>query len=444
MKKEIKNLAVINLNSTGGISRFDGSLVIALKRRFPELKISYFSSRELVKKESFDSLFSPQDIKICFLDEDNIEQNEEDLKESNSLTKVSFVYRLSLKVERFLSFLIIEFIHPLKRLIPSLRKELEDTIKEDTIKEKIEKKINSEEFDIALFTFPLSLECPKLSCPMVGVFHDFNQKYFFGAPIFTEERIKEIEDGLLDWINIATPVVSTKFMKAEIEKFYPSLTNKTTVIHLAAFSALTNMSKEKAHEIINQLAIEPPYIICPNNACIHKDTGTVIKAHYLYNKANPDKKIKLILTGGRIPEGRWRSSYFGAQRVNSESEADILTLGYVSRDQIDALIQSAEAVINASLYEAGSGSGLDAWQKGVPVILSDIPPFLEHLEVLKVYANIFESKNAKDLSNKISDVLNNKEKYLILAKESQLKLSEYSWDIVAEKYMSVFEEALNK
>ncbi len=64
---------------------------------------------------------------------------------------------------------------------------------------------------------------------------------------------------------------------------------------------------------------------------------------------------------------------------------NIYGLGYVDNVEIDGLIQSAHIVVNSSLYEGGNGPGFDAWSRGIPVAMSNIPPFLEHVAYHDVF-----------------------------------------------------------
>lgn len=118
-------------------------------------------------------------------------------------------------------------------------------------------------------------------------------------------------------------------------------------------------------------------------------------------------------------------------------------LGYVSNEQIDALIQCARVVVSTSLYEAGNGPGLDAWGKGVPVAMSDIPSFTEHLEIQGVKAQVFDPRSPLDIANKIDEILLNPAQAQRDAKTSFEAISRWNWDVAAKKYLAVFDEALH-
>ena len=49
-------------------------------------------------------------------------------------------------------------------------------------------------FDLAFYPWPFMLEFPELACPSVGVFHDFNYKYYFGGSFaFSPSQRNQLE-----------------------------------------------------------------------------------------------------------------------------------------------------------------------------------------------------------------------------------------------------------
>ena len=88
---------------------------------------------------------------------------------------------------------------------------------------------------------------------------------------------------------------------------------------------------------------------------------------------------------------------------------------------MNALIMCASAVVNTSLYEAGNGPGIDAWALGVPVAMSDIPCFTEHIKYQNIRAELFDPRDPRDIAAKILTILNNRKESDEIAKHSQRK-----------------------
>lgn len=129
---------------------------------------------------------------------------------------------------------------------------------------------------------------------------------------------------------------------------------------------------------------------------------------------------------------------------HASEEWNVLGVGLVRDEELVALIQCARLVINPSLYEAGNGSGLDAWALGTPVVMSNIPAFVEHLDVLGVRANLFNPRCCHEMRDAILDVLENPGKAEADAEESRKALTKYGWDIVAGKYLDFFASVIER
>ncbi len=117
----------------------------------------------------------------------------------------------------------------------------------------------------------------------------------------------------------------------------------------------------------------------------------------------------------------------------------VISLGMRSDEEVAGLIQGARMVINASLYEAGNGSGLDAWALGTPVVMSDIPPFREHIQRLGVRAELFHPRCCFSIRDAILRVLDDESRAAVMVQESKRQMDKYTWTEVAQNYLGAFE-----
>lgn len=391
-----------HIGNWGGGSRFCRALLIALKQNSPEIAITYFGSEASMAREDVVLEFATFGI---------------DARPLSSTAPVKVGWRILAILFRVISKVLRAPTLELPA-IGRVHKEIEKLAKG---------------YDIAFFPWPYLLECPSLECPMVGVFHDFNYKYFFGSPIFTDDQYNKLNRQMVDWLSKATPVVSSKFTASELSKFYPEAASKMKIVHLAPF-AISRVPQEKAAKIVRDLGIDKTYILYPTNLCQHKNIGMLLRAIYILHQRGVD--LTLVITGPGTECATGRVSAHGVERVMHG--ADIMGLGYVSNVQMDALIQCANAVISTSLYEAGNGPGLDAWSRGVPVIMSNIPSFVEHLDVLKVKAQLIDPYDADDIAAKIYDVIVNYPQIKEAAELSRENIQRYGWHVVASRYYEIF------
>lgn len=406
----INRLAVVDqVGNAGGGNRFIRCLLPALKKVSPKTEIIFFCNKSSIARDQMHHELTEAGISIRHL-------HTEMIRISNLISVIT--NKSKTHINRY------------PYLLPSLGMKL--------FKFEIEKKISN--FDLVFFPWPFLMLCPDLKCPMVSTFHDFNFRYYFSG-IFT---FNPFQQYLLDretplWLERSFPVVSTHFMHNELEKFYPEAAYKTEVIHLASLSTQISISEEEAKRIVfDELNIKGDYILYPTNTCSHKNIGSLIQAMHILTKIH--RNIKLILTGPSTERISGHSSEIGIEL--GKKDQDVIGLGYVSNAQMDALIQCAKVVVSSSLYEAGNGPGIDAWARAIPVAMSDIPPFIEHIKIQDVKAQVFDPRNPQDIANKIDAILSDPERATQDALYSQNAMKKITWENVAEKYFAVFNKAI--
>lgn len=403
----MKIVVIDHVGNCGGGSRFTRALLIALAKNYPEIEILFYGNSRSLKRENLLAEITNKNIKIKKLNSFLMKFIlKEKVKNHFLLKKFPFLF---LAVNFFNKVVILKF-----------------------------KKIFSKG-DLVFLLWPYFFPAIEREKPLIGVFHDFNYKYFFGSQIFSKDALSFLDREIPKLIEKSTPIVSTYFMKKELEKFYPQFAEKTQVIHLAPFS-IEEIHEEERMLVLKKFNITKPYILCPTNLTYHKNINSLLTAmYYLKQKGY---SIQLIITGPHTETIKGVSSEIGLERNNDVF--DVIGLGYVTNKEIAALIKSAKIVINTSLYEAGNGSGLDAWSLGIPVAMSDIPAFREHVDFQGMKAQIFDPKNPKDIADKLAYILDHYESALEDAQVSKEKIKKITWEKVAEEYFQVFKKTISE
>ena len=289
--------------------------------------------------------------------------------------------------------------------------------------------------DLAFFPWPYWVEPPRVSCAVAATIHDLNFKYFFGTQIFSTTDVALLDGQIGRWASNAASVASSEFMADEIAKHYPSA-HSTSVIRLAPFASPDRNGSTPPSDEARRLG---RYVLCGTHLTVHKNLGALIAAQAILRSRFPD--VRLVITGAGTEAATGQSTAIGS--FVTPSDPDVIGLGYVSNERIDALIAGAAVVVNPSLYEAGNGPGVDAWSFGTPVAMSDIPAFREHLPALGVQAALFDPRDPADIAAKISDVLEHPEEWSVRAAASKVAIGARSWDDVAKDYLSVFDRAFS-
>lgn len=296
----------------------------------------------------------------------------------------------------------------------------------------------SKDFEIIYFPWPYLLKRPNTSCPKVATFHDFNYKYFFGAPIYSYQQLDFLNSSIEEWLEDTVPVVSTNFMKDELEKFYPR-SLPVSVIHIGSLNSYDKRPLISSEVFEYKFLLDKPYIVFPVHLTVHKNIGNVIAATSIINKFG--LRFRLVLTGGSTEFINGRSGYCGLSYSESDDK-DVYGLGYISDEQMHFLLKNSFAVVNASLYEAGNGVGLDAWSLGIPVLQSKIPAFEEHLNLQNFKAFTFDPRNVETMVEAINSCLENANQRNINIQESLVAASKLSWNSISKRYLELFKTAI--
>jgi glycosyltransferase involved in cell wall biosynthesis len=303
---------------------------------------------------------------------------------------------------------------------------------------------NYENCEVLFFPWPYDIPPPECSVPKVFIPHDFTYSRCFGttqsAPslggFLWQKALHE------QWLKHATCVVSAEYTKREIQRIFGDQ-YPIDVIPLSRFSPLGKLTDEEATSRLKQLSIAFKYVLCINNTCQHKNLGQLLSAFYLLKGRFPN--VKLLLAGVET-EGVCgiSDSAMGLAFCKDKKRADVIGLGTVGDEDLVALIQQAEMVINPSLSEANNGPGLDAWDIGTPVAMSNIPPFQEHISFMGVHAELFNPRNSQDICDAMTRILCQPDKTKQLAEASRIKFRAYTWQTIAQQYLSIFERSIAK
>ena len=304
------------------------------------------------------------------------------------------------------------------------------------------------EFDLLYLSWPYFLEPFAVAMPVVGTFHDFNFKHDFGT--LGPDFVSQLERQVPYWISTSDVVVaSSTFIGEEISTHYGEIAPDIRVIRLSTLLSGEPETQE-VRAAIAAHGIPDDYVICPSNVAPHKNLSALLRA---YSQVRSSGGPPLVLIGsGTDVLSRGASSGIAPANVPHLIDAfddsglvigqDLFALGYVSDQAADALIAGARLLVAPSLYEAGSGPGLDAWALETPVAMSAIPPFEEHLAFLGVEADLFDPSQPDDIARTILAALGDDSRLHLMASRSREAMDHYTWSDVAMGYREAFESAI--
>jgi glycosyltransferase involved in cell wall biosynthesis len=403
-------IAVIDhfLNPGAG-ARINRALLPAMKRVDPNLDITFFTTAFGMKNENLFPVMKAYGITVKTLNSTKLKERDF-FKIKGSRFVMALLQSKLDKWHSFLPYFLTGKVH----------KELERIVKG---------------FDIAFFVWPYHLECPKLDCPMVGIFHDFNYKYYFSSNVSTPWITKALNQHVPNLLAHCTPIVTSQFVADEMKKFYPHYADKARIIPLIPLCEKSDMEATK--KILDRFKIQKPFLLYPTNTATHKNIGSLLAALPYIKKKGHD--VCLVLAGLGTENINGKACEQGIELMSEDQ--DVFGLGYLCNKEIDGLIQLASVVVNCSLYEGNNGPALDAWASGTPVAMSHIPPFVELLTTFHVKAALFDPRSPSDIAEKIVSLLNDPEK--TDAKLSKKSMQPFTWDLCAKEYLDVFRQLQN-
>lgn len=297
--------------------------------------------------------------------------------------------------------------------------------------------------DVVHFAWPFEIAPPVLDVPMTFIPHDFIYTHEFGLGGDGQIKWLFMRHNHRRWLERAVPIVSSDFIADELQRTFPEYSGPVHVVRLPYLNPPpATRYADTAHfsTFAADRSLPGRFVLCPNNITLHKNLPTLLAAMWHVKQTCPG--VKLVLTGwGTETVRAIVNSPLYADRTTSPQDCDVLGLGMVSDDELMGLMQRAELVVNASLCEAGSGSGADAWACGCPVALSDIPPYREQVEHFGAAAAFFDPRDPRDMSRAMILLLQDRDLAARNVRTSSAALGRTSWNDTAARYRDIFLQA---
>ena len=173
----------------------------------------------------------------------------------------------------------------------------------------------------------------------------------------------------------------SRAMADEIAAEYGLAADRITVAHHGVAPEWSQAAPASAADL-HRLGLPERYLLFMGNLEPRKNLGTLVRAHRAARRADPAVP-PLVLVG---PAG-WGNRWQGER----PDPADVVLAGYLSGDDLRAVVAAAVAVCMPSHYEGFGLPVLEALAAGRPVLASDIPA---HREVAQGRATLIPPDDA--------------------------------------------------
>lgn len=305
-------------------------------------------------------------------------------------------------------------------------------------------------YDVVFFPWPYMMRCPDIKAKVVAIPHDFHYKELSSL---TEEHRERINREMPEWLGRCdTIVVSSQFIRSELERFYPEYGNKVVHVRNGIGIETTDLNNHEIEDFKQMYALPDKFMTTVGWLLPHKDKKVVFEA--LAMQKQKGKFMPLVCVGPNsaqlLPDfDGWISPY--AQEIrqviaNSKLEfnKDYFVLGYLSDRQMSALHKLASICVIPSLYEAGSFPMCEAMLAGCPVVVSGIAPLKETFDLVEGQAWIYKPGDADELASCIAEIIDHPDIARQKADAGQKLIGRsYDWLKTGRGYLNVF-DALTK
>lgn len=146
-------------------------------------------------------------------------------------------------------------------------------------------------------------------------------------------------------------------------------------------------------------------------------------------------QLQLVIVGGN----GWLAGPSLEAINNSKAGRRIVVTGYAGESELRDLYSACLVFVYPSLYEGFGLPPLEAMACGAPVLVSDIPALVESTGGA---ARLADPRNADDIAQTISEVLNDDDQRAALSSAGIQRAGELSWTQTAIKTMQVYDTLL--
>jgi glycosyltransferase involved in cell wall biosynthesis len=251
----------------------------------------------------------------------------------------------------------------------------------------------------------------------ISVIHDIIfEKYPFSTSFFYRKFYHYIFPIMIKKSKHIITV--SEFSKKELIKFYGIKESDISVV----YNCVSNKFKRIETKYIDK------YILAVSSMAYHKNFPNVIDAFLKIRTRN----IKLLIVGGINKKIFGRKSFAFIKKI--KENCNIKFLGYVKEEELIKLYSNAECLVYSSLYEGFGLPPLEAQACGCPIIVSNIPVFLEIYQDSAIY---FNPLDINDIVNKIDLILGNKNLKIKLIEKGFLNVKKYSCENSVNKFINI-------
>jgi glycosyltransferase involved in cell wall biosynthesis len=215
---------------------------------------------------------------------------------------------------------------------------------------------------------------------------------------------------------------------------------RVSVVNAGATEKFANMhdSPKAAWDVLGRClnSIRPGFVLYVAGFEFRKNLERVIAAYGLL-PPNLRASHQLVITCRMLPsEAELVHSWASLAGIE---EGQLVITGYVTDTELGALYQTCTLFLFASIYEGSGLPILEAMSCGAPVVTSNTSTAPEILGDLK---GTFDPYDPATIAKCLVTVIDSPEMLDALIERSRRRVGSYTWDVVAERSLKVYQSVL--
>lgn len=290
-------------------------------------------------------------------------------------------------------------------------------------------------------SYERTLSLLKTSAKLLVTIHDLNPVVFY-------EHFPPGNRGYLIWLlqryllrrNVDHIIVDSEAVKNDIYDHTDFSNEDISVVHLAAdqkFHRLEIDQRELHHERQDKYNLPEKFVLYVGDILWTKNIPTLIEAVQEIN-------VTLVIVGKQAAnkdvdrDNPWNKDLVKVQKL-AEKDQRIVTLGYVSDEDLVKLYNLAAVYCQPSHYEGFGLPVLEAMSCGCPVVVSNRGALPEIVGDAGIYINPADARSIADGIGEIYFDSHNYKKYRELGLRQAKK---FSWKKTIEDTVKVYEKII--
>lgn len=240
-----------------------------------------------------------------------------------------------------------------------------------------------------------------------------------------DKKIKNIIKYNVD--NAAALITSWNYPYQEFLKTFPQHKHKW---YLIPYIAAHNVDEKKQEPVAN---LPDKYFLYVAFFSERKNQLRLVEAYSLALKKKPDLP-KLVLAGGVNNDYKLEVNEL-IKTLNLVN--DVRVYDYLPDEQISFLYHNSFAVIAPTLWEAASGSVLEATYCGKPVLCSNVPPLADFASYFKLEMMFFDPLNVEEMSEKILEFYDRYEQMKNYGEQNAKKIKVFNKKYFSAEFLKI-------